>query len=118
MSRLVPRALGGTEHENNLVAACERCDVDKGDTIAIPSAMCAASENDEGWTTWKTWGRWRLYWNESTAYLDYGNDRYPIDLRRVHESDWVEHCRSKAWPPEMFADFCAGLEFARTLVRA
>jgi len=116
-TQLIPHSLGGSDHDNNLITACARCADGKAKTISIPGKMCEASENNDGWTTWRTWGRWRLYWNESTGYLDYKNDGYPIELHRVHEPDWIEHCRRKSWPADMFANFCEGLEFARTLIR-
>lgn len=32
----------------------------------------------------------------------------------MHEPDWIEHCRRKAWPADMLANFCDAL---RWLVR-
>lgn len=117
-TQLVPHALGGSDHDNNLIAACARCCEGKGDVVSIPERMCEAPENAEGWTTWRMWGRWRLYWNPGGGYLDYGNDGYPIELSRLHEPDWITHCSRKGWPSDMLADFREGLDFARTVIRS
>jgi hypothetical protein len=117
-TRIIPRGVGGSDHDNNLITACGHCNDGKSNQLSIPERMCEAPENDDGWTTWRTWGRWRLYWNPWGAYLDYGNDGYPIELHRVHEHDWISHCRGKGWPSDKFADFCEGIEFARTLIRS
>lgn len=117
VDHIIPVARGGSDHDNNLVALCDRCNNGKGDRIAVPTRMCAEPCNAQGWTTWKKWGEWRIYWRADEAYLDYKSDGYPIALDRVHEPDWHEHVADKEWPRDMKFDFYAALAFARTLVR-
>lgn len=115
VDHIVPVSRRGSDHDANLVTACARCNQGKSDSISVPASMCTEPRNAEGWTTWRTWGEWKLEWCETAIYLDYRNS-YAIDLRCVHEPDWLEHAADQEWPIAVRLSFGEALAFARLLV--
>lgn len=117
VDHILPWSLGGSDHDNNLATACDRCNGGKSDRIAVPDSMCEGVATD-GWKRWRSWGGWNLAFTDDAMFLDYQCDQYPIAIDRVHESDWLEHISFKPWSAEMKHDFADALSFARTLIDA
>ena len=138
---MIPHSRGGSDNNENLITACDRCNAGKSDVTAIPLSICTDERDANGWVIWKRWGSWVLHWNpagrDDGTYqitnaggplvddtvdiaLTYKPDRddYWIELQRVHEPEWHEHLRDKPWlsRPE-YVNFCEAIAFARKLVR-
>jgi hypothetical protein len=141
IAHIYPHSLGGTDHDNNLVVACDRCNNGTGTLVAIPRPMLAGGKDGDGWLIWKRWGSWVLSWHpERIAERDPDDflrdlsccqlsltfappegrhHNYHITLDRVHEQDWLRHLERKSWlTSDDLEDFQRGLAFARTLVEA
>lgn len=101
VDHLLPVSKGGSDHENNLIAACARCNKGKSALIAIPRRMLTGDVDSKGWHTWKRWGDWHLMLTEygETMVLTFQPDRrdYWIPLDRIHEDGWHRHLQSKPW---------------------
>src|SRR6185436_11110901 len=50
---LVPRSQCGSDAENNLIAACDRCVAGRGARLVIPAKLCTGEKDRSGWLTWK-----------------------------------------------------------------
>lgn len=117
VDHLIPWSLKGSDHDNNLTTACERCNHGKSNRIAVPRSMCIGEPGEfGGFSRWKAWGPWNLDFDDQDAFLDRGTDGYPINLVRVLEMDWEEHVSRKGWPDDMLFNFLDALAFCRTLV--
>ena len=101
VDHIVPWSLDGSDHDNNLVAACDRCNLGKGARIAAPPSMMDGFRGRDGWFTWKRWGEWHLMIDDDgeVAVLTFQPDGldYWIPLPRVHEDDWHDHLEWKPW---------------------
>ncbi len=98
VDHLVSQSLGGSDHDNNLAATCDRCNNGKSARVVIPIAWCEDGRDFDGWITWRRWGEWELKWNS-----DPSEDALEVLVistgsgMREYESDWEEHIREKAW---------------------
>ena len=128
IDHLIPRSKGGSDHENNLTAACERCNNGKGNRLIVPAAMVAGYDDDGAAVigTWR-WGVWVFKVTEECWWLSGAvrreNDPVrsshccELPFRSVHGDWWPDHIAGKTWgPPHFLADFCEALAFARTMV--
>lgn len=134
VAHIWPHSRRGTEHENNLFAACDRCNAGTGTMVAIPRSMCTDERLEDGALVWKRWGPWVLSWDPECRISDryeYGplniefqpkeprpNARigYWFAIQRCRE-DWHRHLESKGWIT--IDDLCElghALDFAKTLV--
>lgn len=120
IDHLIPQSIGGSDHENNLAPACRKCNNGKRDRIAIPKSRCDASNGSEGWNVWKRWGKWSIQWRAGFGIKNIVVEHdggYWIGLDRVHEEDWEQHMRYKAWmTTEERMNFAIALDFSRSLV--
>lgn len=108
VDHIIPYSQGGSDHDNNLVTACDRCNQGKAARVAVPARMLDGFVSSDGWRTWKRWGGWHLMFDPSVAVLSYdpnGID-YWIPLDRIHEPDWHRHIRHKEFvrEPEELAE--------------
>lgn len=121
IDHMIPSSAGGSDHENNLVCSCRRCNNGKREQISIPKSMCDSSTGTDGWVVWKRWGNWSIQWMCGSCDL-HGiviehTNRYWIGFDRVHEPDWYAHMESKDWmDTEERINFSSAIEFAKTLV--
>lgn len=114
IDHILPWSLLGSDHDNNLTTACERCNLGKNDRIVVPLSMCIGTHGEM--TRWKEWGPWNLDFDDHNMFLDRGVDGYPISIDRVHEMDWESHVSRKGWHDGVLFNFIDALTFARTLV--
>lgn len=116
VDHLIPHSQGGSDHDNNLVAACDRCNLGKAARVSIPSKMLDGFVGRDGMRTWKRWGSWHLMFDQDVAVLTYDPDGrdYWIPLNRIHEGNWHEHLE---WKPWMHDDFEAKRDAERAAVR-
>lgn len=99
VDHLLPHSLGGSDHDNNLVSACDRCNTGKSVRVAVPSSMLDGFIGADGMKTWKRWGEWHLMFDPAVMVLTFkpnGRD-YWIPHNRFHEPDWERHLRTKPW---------------------
>lgn len=103
VDHFIPRSAGGSDHDNNLGASCDRCNNGKSDRVFVPRSICAGGTDAQGWLIWRRWGDWLLTWDtlagrgDAAAAIVFGPENYAIDLDRVHEPDWHEHLAWKSW---------------------
>jgi hypothetical protein len=95
-----PHSRGGSDHDNNLGAACDRCNAGKSDRIIVPRSICTTDVDQDGAVIWKRWGTWVLSWNADDIGLAYWPEHCWMSLDRVHEPDWHEHLAWKPWMKE------------------
>jgi hypothetical protein len=114
LDHLIPHSMGGSEHDNNLITACARCNRAKGARLFVPPSIIEGTD-DEGWHIIKRFGPWSIRVCEREVVVQHRNS-YWFESCRFHESDWLAHIRKK---PKDFAyeDFAECLAFARTLIR-
>lgn len=97
VDHLIPSSQRGSDHDNNLTTACDRCNNGKSGRIAVPASLCTGATDAEGWRIWKRWGHWLLSWMPAEAALTFEPLDYWISVSRVHENDWHEHLEEKPW---------------------
>jgi hypothetical protein len=133
LAHIVPHSRGGTEHSNNLVVACDRCNLGMGTLVSIPESMLTGEKDRSNWLIWKRFGGWIISWHPSRIDVDHGQlfvstdecqlsitferTGYWFSLDRCHE-EWERHMARKGWLDReelMYFELC--LEFVRTLVR-
>lgn len=121
IDHLLPWCLGGTDDPANLITACARCNLGKGRRIYVPSSLCEAAVDHEGFRVWKRFGdgSWYLAWGPTSNTMFLSCRRgYWIPLDRVHEHDWFWHVSLKTWmTTELRASLSEGLAFCRAIVR-
>lgn len=136
LDHVIPWSRGGSDHDRNLVTACDRCNLGKSDSISVPSSLCTGDHTADGWSIWKRWGEWCLIWtaedggDASLSFRPDGLDFW-IALDRVHDEDWLGYMaeidltrgaftsylkRAAKWSI-IRADFADAIDFARTLIR-
>lgn len=118
VDHLIPYSMGGSDHENNLVAACVRCNQGKGARLLVPPSMIVDTD-DEGWYIIKRFGPWSIRVCEREVVVQ--NWFYWFESSRFYEPDWLDHISRKPkddgrmkWS---YPDFVECLEFARSLIR-
>ncbi len=119
IDHLVPVALGGSDSDANLVAACVKCNRHKSDMIVFPAKMCEGRDSLDGmWTVHKSFGKWQVKFCQDTIVLEFTPYGYWIEGQRVHEPDWLSHIQKKCWkPPHDDSDLLHGLEYLRALMK-
>src|ERR1041384_7269783 len=123
VAHLVPLSQRGSDAENNLITACDRCVGGRGARLVIPARLCTGERDESGWSTWKQWGKWVLQWSadgEGSLMLTFEPKHrdYWIEISRVHEQDWHDHLSTKPWiSTDDWLNFCEAIHFARALVR-
>lgn len=118
VDHVLPWSLGGSDHEDNLIALCARCNTGKGALIAIPPSLCAGPRDADGFTTWKRFGAWTLEACDTGMLINLpSHSGYVwIAIERVHEQDWIRHFSMKTWwREELHRGLCDALDFARRI---
>lgn len=120
VDHLLPWSKGGSNDEANLVTACDRCNVGKRDSIAVPLSMCDGLDNED-FHVWKRFGTtWYLSWHPDywTMFICATVRRYWFEVDRVWEHDWTQHIGDKLWcTPEVYAGICEAFFFGRRIFR-
>jgi hypothetical protein len=115
VDHLIPQSIGGSDNDENLVAACVKCNQGKSDSIIMPKTLVQGIDS-EGWFIHKSFGAWSIRFIESKAVVE-SSWGYWFDLDRCFEDDWVAHVGNKPWgEPHALCDFIKCLEYARRLV--
>lgn len=121
IEHMIPVSKGGSDNEENLVAACKKCNRNKSDLVAFPKSMCEGNcRMDPDWVVHKSFGEWQIKFHPKDEgclpVLEYTPYGYWFETRRAHEPDWETHILSKGWPePHKDSDFIAALAYFRRL---
>lgn len=122
IDHMIPHSIGGSDHWNNLVPACRRCNNGKREQVSFPKSQCDPGDGTDGWMVWKRWGNWSIQWRPGTIELwdiviEHVNG-YWVGFDRVHEPDWQQHMEQKKWMNTIdeFENFLTAIEFARSVV--
>lgn len=127
LDHLIPRSKGGSDHDLNLVTACNKCNGGKSNDFVVPPSWIAGTDT-EGWCLLNRWqfGMWAFkvgpggWWisgasRSKSDWLLGGCYEFPLD--EVWLDDWLEQIHGKAWPPpHYFHDFVDCFGIARKLI--
>jgi hypothetical protein len=120
IEHLVPVAKHGSDNEENLVAACRKCNRSKSDMVMFPKSMCEGINEDEfeKWTIHRSFGKWQiLFHQEHGIVLEFAPYGYWIAASRAHDQFWENHILEKRWPePHKDLDFIEALTYFRRIV--
>jgi hypothetical protein len=124
IDHLIPKSMGGSDHELNLICSCKKCNRGKSNGIYMPKSMIEGVD-DEGWFIHKSWGIWAIKFNVEHVVVEgsiwSGNINvaafgYWIGIDDWHDEDWVNHISEKTWgKPHDLNDFISCLEYSRLL---
>jgi hypothetical protein len=117
---MIPVSKHGSDNEENLVAACQKCNRAKSDMVFFPKSMCEGPDRySPEWTVHRSFGMWQVKFHpEHGAILEYTPYGYWIGADRAHEPFWERHIKEKLWPePHSYADFLEALDYFRMLTR-
>jgi hypothetical protein len=121
IEHLIPVSLCGSDNEENLVAACKKCNRGKSTLVAFPKSMCEGVDRiNSAWIVHKSFGEWQVKFHpEDGVVLEYTPFEYWISADRAHEMDWEAHIRGKQWgAPHKFSDFIEALTYFRRMTKA
>jgi hypothetical protein len=119
IDHMIPVTMGGSDHKNNLIAACKKCNRNKSDLVVFPMSKCEGVDTlDSEWLVHKSFGAWQVKFHyDCGVVLEYTPYGYFIESGRVYEMDWTDHVTSKGWPlPHTDDDFINGINYIRSLV--
>lgn len=121
VDHMIPRSLGGSDGDANLVAACASCNLLKSDTVSIPDRLCLPQTDEDGWRLWKVFGRWEVRWSsdvrsngDPSVALCYTSNPFStwIGIWRCREPHLIESMGKKLWMKDAgFKGFCDGMDF-------
>lgn len=124
VEHLIPVSKGGSDNDENLVAACRKCNRNKSDLVAFPKSMCEGPDRRApDWIVHKSFGEWEIKFHptskECLPVLEYAPYGYWFETTRAHEPDWLTHVLQKRWPePHKDEDFIEALAYFRRLTRS
>lgn len=121
IEHLIPVSKHGSDNEENLVAACKKCNRNKSNMVAFPKSMCEGVDRiDAEWTVHRSFGEWQVKFHpEHGAVLEYTPYGYWIGANRSHEPDWESHIMSKRWSePHKDSDFIEALVYFRRMTKS
>lgn len=120
IEHLIPVSKNGSDNEENLVTACQKCNRNKSDMVAFPKSKIEGFDTiDPEWIVHRSFGAWQIKFHlETGAVLEYTPFAYWIGADRSHERDWESHVVSKRWPrPHTDLDFLEALDYFRRMTR-
>ena len=118
IDHLIPVCHGGSDADENLVAACKKCNRGKSSAVCFPASMIEGVDSrDPDWMVHRSFGAWQVKVHfGGSVVLEFTPYGYWIPLHRAHEPDWVPHIMSKEWgPPHSNSDFIAAVSYLRML---
>jgi hypothetical protein len=121
IEHLIPVSKGGSDNPENLVAACVKCNRNKGDLVMFPAAMIEGRCTlDDSWFVHRSFGAWQVKVHpEGNAVLEYTRLGYYVEGRRAHDQNFADHISRKQWePPHNVEDFWKGITYFRKLIKA
>lgn len=121
IEHLIPVSKHGSDNEENLVAACHKCNRNKSDITAFPKSMCEGPDTGApGWMIHRSFGKWKvLFHADIGAVLEYTPYGYWIGADRAHEPDWERHIMEKCWnEPHRYSDFLEALCYFRRMTKS
>lgn len=99
IDHLVPISKGGSDHRENLIAACKKCNQTKADQIAFPLERCEGKDAiDPDWLVLRSYGNWQIKFHLNYGVvLEHNPQRYCIHVDLAHDPLVADHVLRKAW---------------------
>jgi hypothetical protein len=121
VDHIIPQSWNGSDNDENLITACDKCNNGKSDRVALPVQMTTGERDADGWLIWRRWGSWSIKVPQMANDLpviatDAPGYEYFIELGDIRE-DWYGHIKDKHWAtPEVLASLCDAIDFAEKLI--
>jgi hypothetical protein len=115
VDHLIPRSLGGSDDQANLVAACVTCNRRKSNTIFLPPSMVEGPDDEDGWSIHKTFGVFAVKFSDAQVVIE-ANWGYWFPAWWVHDHEKWQHIHDKEWPKEWMRDLYECANYVGLLV--